>query len=73
MQLTDLHFDLPEHLIAQTPLEDRAASRLLVVNRETSAIRHLQFRDVVELLHPGDVLVMNNTRVTALRLLKLLM
>jgi len=68
MQLTDLHFDLPEHLIAQTPLEDRAASRLLVVNRETSAIRHLQFRDVVELLHPGDVLVMNNTRVTALRL-----
>lgn len=68
MRLSDLHFDLPEALIAQTPLEDRAASRLLVVNRETKEIRHQQFRDVVDLLHPGDVLVMNNTRVTALRL-----
>jgi S-adenosylmethionine:tRNA ribosyltransferase-isomerase len=59
---------LPEELIAQTPLEDRAASRLLHLDKVTGRIQHLHFRDCLTLLHPGDLLVLNDTRVTALRL-----
>lgn len=68
MRLSDFDYDLPEELIAQTPLEDRAASRLLVLDKETGEIQHKTFRDMTEFLHPGDLLVMNDTRVTALRL-----
>ena len=69
MRLSEFLYDLPPELIAQTPLEDRAASRLLVLDRRTGAVRHLSFRDVPQLLEPGDLLMVNDTRVTALRLL----
>ena len=64
----DFYYDLPPELIAQTPLADRSASKLMVVNRETGEIRHKHFRDIVTFLRPGDCLVMNNTRVIPARL-----
>ncbi|MBX7136183.1 MAG: tRNA preQ1(34) S-adenosylmethionine ribosyltransferase-isomerase QueA [Fimbriimonadaceae bacterium] len=67
-RLSDYDYFLPESAIAQTPLADRAASRLLVLSRETGRVEHRTFRDVVEILEPGDLLVLNDTRVTALRL-----
>ena len=66
---SDYDFDLPESLIAQEPLADRAASRLMVVRRDTGAIEHRHFRDLVELTSPGDLLVLNTTRVMKARLL----
>jgi S-adenosylmethionine:tRNA ribosyltransferase-isomerase len=60
---------LPEAAIAQRPLEDRASSKLLVLDRRSGSITHLRFRDVSNLLKEGDVLVVNDTRVTARRLL----
>ncbi len=68
-RLSDYDYDLPESLIAQTPLEDRAASRLLVLPRAAGAPQHRQFREVPELLREGDLLILNDTRVSALRLL----
>lgn len=68
MKASDFDYDLPEDLIAQVPLEDRAASRLLHLERQTGSTHHRQFRDVLELLESGDLLVMNNTRVSAIRL-----
>lgn len=68
-RLSDYDYHLPERLIAQTPLEDRAASRLLCLHRHTGAVVHRAFKDVVDILHEGDLLVVNNTRVTSLRLL----
>lgn len=67
-QLSDYDYDLDESLIAQHPLEDRAASRLLWLGRDNGHLEHRQFRDVVDILRPEDVLVLNNTRVTARRL-----
>ena len=61
-------FDLPEELIAQTPLKDRASSRLLVVNKETGDMEDKHFHDILDELQPGDALVMNNTRVLPARL-----
>ena len=70
MQRKDFWFDLPEELIAQSPLPDRDASRLLYLNRGTGAIRHLPvFGAVKELLRPGDCLVINDTKVIPARLL----
>lgn len=69
MRMSDFDYVLPEELIAQHPLEDRAGSRLLVLGRRDGSVRHQTFRDVVNLFHPGDLLVMNDTRVTARRLL----
>lgn len=66
-RLSDYDYDLPEELIAQTPLPDRSASRLLHLS--TGSVTHRTFRDVVGLLHEGDLLVMNDTRVSAVRLL----
>jgi S-adenosylmethionine:tRNA ribosyltransferase-isomerase len=66
-RLSDYDYTLPEELIAQVPLEDRAGSRLLVLGKDGS-VRHRMFRDCVELLQPGDLLVLNDTRVSALRL-----
>jgi S-adenosylmethionine:tRNA ribosyltransferase-isomerase len=68
LKLADFHFDLPEELIAQAPLADRAASRMLVVDRATGSLRDSFFRDLPELVGPGDVLVFNNTRVLPARL-----
>lgn len=68
MQTKDFHFDLPEHLIAQTPLEDRTASRMMVLNKKTGIIEHKVFKDITSYLRPGDCLVLNNTRVIPARL-----
>lgn len=69
MMTKDFWYDLPEELIAQTPLERRDASRLMVMNRETGEIFHRHFFDIVEYLRPGDCLVMNDSRVLPARLL----
>ncbi len=69
MKTEDFWFDLPEELIAQTPLPQRDASRLLVLNRETGATEHRHFTDILDYLQPGDCLVMNDSRVLPARLL----
>ncbi len=69
LKKSDFYFDLPEELIAQDPLEDRSSSRLLVLHKETGQIAHRTFRDIEELLMPGDCLVLNNTKVIPARLL----
>lgn len=68
MNTKDFYYDLPEELIAQHPLEDRTASRLMVLNRALGSIEHRHFSDITEYLHEGDCLVMNNTRVIPARL-----
>ncbi len=65
------HYDLPEDLIAQYPLNDRSASRLMVLSRETEQIDHLQFSDITKFLKAGDVLVLNSTKVIPARLIGL--
>lgn len=69
MKTSDFHFDLPEELIAQTPLERRDASRLLCLDRWSGAREHRIFSELPELLHPGDCLVMNDSRVLPARLM----
>jgi S-adenosylmethionine:tRNA ribosyltransferase-isomerase len=68
VKIEDFHFDLPPELIAQRPLPERAASRLLAVEGGSGAVRDLQFTDLPALLRPGDLLVCNNTRVVPARL-----
>lgn len=68
MTTKDFYYELPQELIAQTPLKDRTASRLLVLDRKSGEIEHRRFRDITEYLRPGDCLVMNNTRVIPARL-----
>lgn len=68
MNVSDFYFELPQELIAQDPLEDRAASRLLVLDKTTGAIRHRHFRDILTYLRPGDCLVLNDTKVIPARL-----
>ena len=68
MNVKDFYFELPQELIAQDPLEDRASSRLLVLDKKTGDITHRGFRDVLEYLHPGDCLVINDTKVIPARL-----
>ena len=68
MDVKDFYFDLPQELIAQDPLEDRSASRLLVLNKTTGAVTHRHFRDIKEYLKPGDCLVLNDTKVIPARL-----
>ena len=69
LKTEDFWYDLPEELIAQTPLEKRDSSRLLVLNRETGETSHKHFYDVLDYLQPGDCLVMNDSRVLPARLL----
>ena len=69
MRTLDFYFDLPEELIAQTPLQQRDASRLLVLNRQTGEREHRHFYDILDYLQTGDCLVMNNSRVLPARLL----
>ena len=69
MNLHDFYFDLPEELIAQDPLEDRSSSRLLVLDKKTGERQHKIFKDIIDYLHPGDCLVINNTRVLPARLI----
>lgn len=68
MQLSDFNYQLPEHLIAQTPLAERSASRLLVVNSRDETLADRQFSDLGEFIEAGDLLVFNNTRVIPARL-----
>ena len=67
-RLNDYDYDLPDSAIAQQPLEDRAASKLLWLHKDSGEVDHRCFRDVVDILQAGDLLVLNNTRVTAFRL-----
>ena len=69
MKTHDFYYDLPEELIAQTPLEKRDSSRLMVLNRETGEVNHRHFYDIIDYLNPGDCLVMNDSRVLPARLL----
>ena len=69
MKTSDFFYELPEELIAQDPLEDRTASRLLVLDRKTDKLEHKIFGDVINYLNPGDCLVINNTRVIPARLI----
>src|SRR3990167_10586591 len=66
--LYDYHFELPKELIARYPLPERQASRLLCLDRSAQTIRHRFFYQLPDLLQPGDLLVMNNTRVIPARL-----
>ena len=68
MDVKDFYFDLPQELIAQDPLEDRSSSRLLVLDKETGAVEHRVFRDIVSYLRKGDCLVINDTKVIPARL-----
>ena len=68
MNVSDFYYDLPEELIAQTPIEKRDESRLMVLNRASQTIEHKTFKDIIEYLEPGDCLVRNNTKVIPARL-----
>lgn len=69
MKTSDFYYDLPEELIAQTPLEKRDTSRLMVLDKETGGVTHKHFYDIIDYLNPGDCLVMNDSRVLPARLL----
>ena len=68
MKVSDFKYDLPEELIAQTPIKQRDRSRLMVLNRNKQTIEHKIFKDIIDYLEPGDVLVRNNTKVLPARL-----
>lgn len=68
LQTSDFDFELPEELIAQTPLKNRAASKLLILDKKDGHVEDKHFNDILDELHPGDALVMNNTRVLPARL-----
>ena len=68
MKTSDFDYVLPEHYIAQTPVEPRDSSRLMVLNRKTGIIQHAIFRDIGDFLDPGDLLVLNETRVISARI-----
>ena len=69
MKTSDFYYDLPPELIAQTPLERRDGSRLMLLNKETGAVEHRHFYDLPQYLRPGDCLVLNDSRVLPARLL----
>ncbi len=69
MNLSDFDYNLPEELIAQTPLEKRDSSKLLVLDKKTGAIKHSHFKNIISELNPGDVLVLNDTKVIPARLI----
>jgi S-adenosylmethionine:tRNA ribosyltransferase-isomerase len=69
VKISDFDYDLPPELIAQTPIEPRDSSRLLVINRGTGALQHRCFRDIGQYLRPGDLLIANQSRVIPARLL----
>lgn len=69
MNLEDFNYNLPEHLIAQTPIKERDNSKLLILDKETGAITHTHFNAIINELNQGDVLVLNNTKVIPARLI----
>ena len=68
MELSEFNYELPEELIAQTPIEKRDESRLMILDKNTGEIEHRIFKDIIDYLEPGDCLVRNNTRVIPARL-----
>ncbi|HLF75807.1 MAG TPA: tRNA preQ1(34) S-adenosylmethionine ribosyltransferase-isomerase QueA [Anaerolineales bacterium] len=68
MRTSDFEYELPESSIAQTPVEPRDSSRLLVLHRDTGGLEHRIFREIIDYLHPGDLLVLNQTRVIPARI-----
>ena len=68
MKTDDFDYELPKELIAQTPLEKRDESRLLVLDRETGEVNHKKFYDIIDYLNPGDALVINDTKVIPARI-----
>ena len=68
MRVEDFNYELPEERIAQDPIEPRDASRLMVLDRRTGEIRHSIFRDIVQELNLGDMLVLNDTKVLPARI-----
>ena len=66
MELSEFNYELPEELIAQTPIEKRDESRLMILDKNTGKIEHKIFKDIIDYLEPGDCLVRNNTRVKKL-------
>ena len=68
MKVDEFDYELPEELIAQTPLKERSQSRLMVLDRKTGTIEHRIFADIIDYLHPGDCLVLNDTKVLPARL-----
>ena len=68
MKVSEFNYNLPEELIAQTPIEKRDESRLMVLNKKKQTIEHKKFKDIIDYLEPGDVLVRNNTKVIPARL-----
>lgn len=68
MRVEDFNYDLPEELIAQTPLKERTSSKLLVLDKNTGEIEHLKFADILDLLNENDVLVLNDTKVLPSRI-----
>ena len=68
MKVTEFDYELPEELIAQTPIEKRDESRLMVLNRKEHTIEHKTFKDIIDYLEPGDCLVRNNTKVIPARI-----
>ncbi|UCC11478.1 MAG: tRNA preQ1(34) S-adenosylmethionine ribosyltransferase-isomerase QueA [candidate division WOR-3 bacterium] len=69
MKLEEFNYSLPDDLIAQHPLKDRGAARLLVLERTTGSMEHLRFHEIVRFFKPGDLLIINNTKVFRARLL----
>ena len=68
MKVSEFNYQLPEELSAQTPIENRDESRLMILNKEKQTIEHKKFKNIIEYLEPGDVLVRNNTKVIPARL-----
>lgn len=69
MNINDFNYDLPESFIAQSPLKNRSDSKLMVLNKNTGEIEHKIFKDIINYLNAGDVLVLNNTKVIPARLI----
>lgn len=68
MKTSDFYYDLPKELIAQTPVEPRDSSRLMLLDRNTGEIDHKHFYDIIDSLNPGDLLVANDSRVLPARI-----
>ena len=68
MKTSDFYYNLPEELIAQTPIEPRNASRLMILNKKSGTVEHKIFKDLTGYLNEGDCLILNNTRVIPARI-----
>lgn len=68
MKRSDFYYDLPQELIAQTPVEPRDCSRMLAMSKKTGEVKHLVFKDVIDFFRPGDCLILNNTKVLPARM-----